>query len=160
MSSQDMANELLALFSQLKPINRIKRFHPDVPHSEFLMLWAIKECTEKKRGICPDSQGVTPSELAARLGSTPSAVSKLLKGPEDQGFVYRIYDTKDRRCAFLSLTEKGEQILKEAGRYLRELTVRIVERMGEEEIRNLLVLLKKFHRIMKEECKEDFSCSK
>ena len=124
------------------------------------MLSAILNCIEKKKSITLDCPGVTPSELAAALGTTPSAVSKMLRGMEERGLISRIPDTKDRRIVYLNLGSQGLSVLEQAQKHMQELTMHLAEKMGQEEVKQLIVLLKKLYRIMKEEYKEDITCSK
>ena len=160
MTEQNTANQLFSILNQLRSMNCRKRFHPDVPHGEYFMMAAISECIERKREITPGAVGVTASELAARLDATPSAVSKMLKILEQKYWIRRIPDPRDRRILYLQPTEQGCAVLAQSEQSLKAFTLRLAERMGEKDVEQLVFLLKKLYRIVKEEYKEDCLCSK
>lgn len=55
----------------------------------------------------------TPSALTAYLGSTKGTVSQTLNALVRKGLVEKTQDHNDRRVVYLSLTDTGEQLLKE-----------------------------------------------
>ena len=50
------------------------------------------------------------SELAEKLHTQNSAVSRTLKNLEDHGWICRMTDPKDRRNTCVALTESGEDM--------------------------------------------------
>lgn len=52
---------------------------------------------------------VQPKDLAAKLCLTPGALTQLIESAEQQGFVERKPDGKDRRTVCVSLTRKGKR---------------------------------------------------
>jgi len=67
-----------------------------------------------------------PSEvgpLADGVGSSPSAMTRLLDGLAGRGWVERVRAQRDRRCVHVSLTEEGRREALE----LRERTVAAIE---------------------------------
>jgi MarR family transcriptional regulator, organic hydroperoxide resistance regulator len=54
--------------------------------------------------------GMTPSELAERLGVEPPTVTNMLSRMEKAGFLERCRDTGDARCTRVYLTEKGREL--------------------------------------------------
>ncbi len=55
-------------------------------------------------------------ELTEELGIHRASVSELLGKLENKGMIVRRQDEEDRRCARISLTEKGNEVLREDGR--------------------------------------------
>ena len=54
--------------------------------------------------------GLTPSELAERLGVEPPTVTNMLSRMEKAGLLERCRDTGDARCTRVYLTEKGREL--------------------------------------------------
>jgi DNA-binding MarR family transcriptional regulator len=51
--------------------------------------------------------GLTPSELAERLGVEPPTITNMLSRMEKAGFLERCRDPRDARCTRVYLTGKG-----------------------------------------------------
>jgi len=54
--------------------------------------------------------GLTPSELADRLGVEPPTVTNMLSRMERSGLLERRRDQRDARCTRVYLTEKGREL--------------------------------------------------
>ena len=65
---------------------------------------------------------------------TKSHVSMSVSSLEQRGFLYREYDSGDRRTAHLKLTEAALPILREASRIQQEFFSRIFAGLSEEEL--------------------------
>lgn len=57
-----------------------------------------------------EQEGLTQSELAARLEVAPATVTKMLQRLERAGFVQRHTDTEDQRVSRVYLTDAGRAI--------------------------------------------------
>ena len=57
-----------------------------------------------------EKDGLTHSELAARLHVTPATMSKMVQRMEKAGFVARKPDPRDRRLSRVHLTQAGRNI--------------------------------------------------
>ncbi|MBI5833702.1 MAG: MarR family transcriptional regulator [Armatimonadetes bacterium] len=60
--------------------------------------------------------GVSLGELAERLGLRPPTVSRLVDDLVARGWVQRTQSTSDRRSVALSLTEAGDEMMREGRR--------------------------------------------
>ena len=69
---------------------RIGDLFSDMTKSDGMMLWAISQLNQEKGG-----GRVTVSELAEKLHTKNSAVSRTLKNLEDHGWICRMTDPKD-----------------------------------------------------------------
>ena len=54
--------------------------------------------------------GLTPSELAVRLGVEPPTVTNMLSRMEKAGLLKRCRDPLDARCTRVYLTQKGREL--------------------------------------------------
>jgi DNA-binding MarR family transcriptional regulator len=57
-----------------------------------------------------EQDGLTPSELAERLGVEPPTITNMLSRMEKAGFLERCRDQRDARCTRVYLTEKGREL--------------------------------------------------
>ena len=111
-----------------------------LPMGEFLMLQLIGRQLERK----PDAPGVYVSQLTQCSYVSPPAVSRTLRRLEGKGLVQRRTDPKDRRTAYVVLTEEGQALLTASRQELRLLALRVVERMGGDDLQ---VLTKQLDRL-------------
>jgi len=81
------------------------------------------------------------SELSRLLKITPGGVTHLLNPLEEQGFIERLPDAKDRRIVRVGLTRKGKQ----AGRIMvseaQRQVMGLIEHLGEKDSRALIQLI-------------------
>ncbi|PLX04388.1 MAG: MarR family transcriptional regulator [Marinilabiliales bacterium] len=52
-------------------------------------------------------EGIPATKIAPIMGITSSSLSRLLKSMEDDGYIYRKNDNKDKRVVKVFVTEKG-----------------------------------------------------
>jgi DNA-binding MarR family transcriptional regulator len=57
-----------------------------------------------------EQEGLTQTELAARLRVTPATITKMLQRMEKAGFIYRQPDSEDQRVSRVYLTEAGRAV--------------------------------------------------
>ena len=57
-----------------------------------------------------EQDGLTPSELADRLGVEPPTITNMLSRMEKARFLERCRDPRDARCTRVYLTEKGQEL--------------------------------------------------
>jgi len=69
--------------------------------------------------VLAEREGVSHSELAARLDVRPATISKMLNRMERAGFLTRKPDTEDQRVSRVYLTEQGRAVQSEMCRLLR-----------------------------------------
>ncbi|SHO51476.1 MarR family winged helix-turn-helix transcriptional regulator [Anaerocolumna xylanovorans] len=153
---ETITRELFTSFSNVRKLmgkvhsNRV--LHP----AEFMMLGAIHhgggKCGEDKGEDC--APGVSISELCKRAHSTKSATSKMLKGLEEKDYIKRITDTRDRRVVYITLTETGNEIIQDSTKRIHEFMEKTIQKMGEEEARNLIHTLNRLYDAMQEVTKE------
>ncbi|GGH15209.1 MarR family winged helix-turn-helix transcriptional regulator [Paenibacillus segetis] len=93
--------------------------------------------------IMKEGGSILPSMLAKKIGVTKSNISLLLTPLENEGLIIRTSHPKDGRKSVISITSEGQSILL---KYLPENRQGISEKMnvlGEQELKQLLVLLHK-----------------
>lgn len=89
--------------------------------------------------------GLTPSELADRLGVEPPTVTNTLSRMERSGLLERCRDQRDARCTRVYLTEKGRELRDPVQRRWEAVQERAFARITPEEETLLRGLLARIH---------------
>ncbi len=151
-----MSHELFTSFNNVRKLMGKVHTNRVLYPAEFMMLGAIHHgagrCGDTKRE--EGEPGLKVSELSKMVHSTKSATSKMLKGLEEKNYIERITDTKDRRVVYIVLTETGEKIIQDSTKRLYEFTDKTIQKLGEEDTKNLIQNLNRLYDSMKEVLKE------
>ena len=84
------------------------------------------------------------SRLAKTLGITRSAVSQMVNKLESKEIVCRVPDVKDRKIAYIELSEKAMDIYNQMKERVNLFLQKIMERLGEGKIGNFLTSANEF----------------
>ncbi|MHB8632087.1 MAG: MarR family winged helix-turn-helix transcriptional regulator [Candidatus Limnocylindria bacterium] len=76
---------------------------------------------------------VRAGELASRCGTTPSAMSEVIEGLAEDGFVRRVDDPTDRRAVMIALTAAGDAELERVAHLLTGALLKIFEGLTAEQ---------------------------
>ncbi|MBX3013073.1 MAG: MarR family transcriptional regulator [Caldilineaceae bacterium] len=94
-----------------------------------------------------EHQPMTPGELAALIGMTRGAISKVLMKLESKAWITRAIDEKDSRVQWITLTVTGHQILPELAQLADQNDAYFFGGLGHAEEQTLRKLLKKLVQI-------------
>ncbi|MNL58512.1 putative HTH-type transcriptional regulator YusO [compost metagenome] len=89
------------------------------------------------------------SYLAEKLEVKPSAITVMIDRLVQNGYVERRHDEQDRRAVLVSVTEHGEEILKEAKKKSRAIIRYYFSHLDENELNTLAAIFEKFAAIEK-----------
>lgn len=89
------------------------------------------------------NDAVNPSKLCGVTGETRTNMTRIVDDLVARGFIKRRPSAKDRRRVVLTLTPKGEVLVKKILPRLWEKQIKIYERFGDEEEKMLEGLLKR-----------------
>lgn len=126
---------LVAIFERLAKAEWRKQPTLGVKNSEARTLLCIKDISSVK------NQAVTVSEISKKMNVTSPTVTQIINHLNDNGYVNRSTDSKDKRYVDISLTEKGEKIITKTTDYLNVLFSGLIEKLGVEQYSKLIVLL-------------------
>lgn len=84
-----------------------------------------------------------PSQISEELGVKPAAITPILNKLEDADLIEREFSKKDRREVFINLTEKGEAEFDIIHAHIRSYFSRMLNVIGEEDIKELIKISKK-----------------
>lgn len=138
--------QMLESFYKMKNMHFTTLLPKDITHGECFTLLKLKQLSENSEG-----KAVTVSELNSLIDVSAPALSRTLKNLEEDGYVARTPDEKDRRNNFLRLTDKGEQVIVLAEKQMERYCNAISERIGEERINDFIQFLDDLYQITAEE---------
>lgn len=120
---------------------RFKRLHWKKPpveglkHSEMVMLFSIHKQSDTQ------GCGIKMSELSKSLKIALPTATQLVNSLENEGYVERRQDKNDRRAVRITLTDKGNSIIKKASEDLFSSFEGLVDYLGEEKSLELTELM-------------------
>lgn len=153
MDSQDSQEQkLLIAFQNIKRISSRTKSNDPIPHGEFVMLYAVHSVM-LNAGALPETTecpGVMISRLSDMLQISRPAASQTVSTLEEKGYIRRVMSSTDRRVIYICLTAQGEAVLiKWRERYACVLN-EIVEKVGREDIDQLIGLCDRLGQVMEE----------
>lgn len=89
------------------------------------------------------NQGISQSQLAKLSIRTPATITTMLSHMENNGYISKKVDEKDKRATRLFLTTKGERILKQIKTQKKEEMRIILKDITDEELTTIHNVLKK-----------------
>ena len=124
---------LLKLFHLVKDLGDIDFFwgKAKLSRTEFRILWEV--ANEQCMG-----RDIISSELARRIGITRSAVSQIVNKLEQANVVRRVPDVRDRKIAYVELTEEAYGIYESVQQRVNRVLDGIIAQFGEERVERLM----------------------
>ena len=130
MEGSNLMQEIYAIGKRLE---ELKIFHRAMPFNNTEMQMMREIIAAKERG-----SRVISSGLAKLLGITRSAVSQMVKKLEAKGVVRRVPDSRDKKIAYIELSENARSIYEESRARVNGLLERIVAKLGEEKVEHFI----------------------
>lgn len=130
MEGSNLMQEMYAIGKRLE---ELKIFHRAMPFNNTEMQMMREIIAAKERG-----SRVISSGLAKLLGITRSAVSQMVNKLESKGVVRRVPDSRDKKIAYIELSEKARSIYEESRARVNGLLERIVAKLGAEKVEHFI----------------------
>lgn len=147
-----LSQEFLEVTHELKKLIGMHHSRYSLHPGEIMMLSTISKLTDNSRRDQAndnlDNLGVKVGEISKKICTTKSATSKMLKSVEDKGFIERVIDSKDRRVVYVRLTTEGESIIKETLESMHVFMDNTIQKLGEEDSKELIRLIQKLKEAM------------
>ena len=138
----------IELFEALYRLGHVRFFESGpLSKDEFMTLGMLSRYHRK----FPDRPGIYVSELAEHMHCSAPAASRTLRHLEERGLLRREADRADRRNTCVILTEEGRRALEETFALLNDSIARVIQRMGEDNMRDLIGHLNRLASIIQEE---------
>lgn len=142
----NLKSSIIKTIVQMKTVNSKMTFG-GVSQREIITLELLaKYMDENSGGI-----GMSVSDLTSCLGISMPQVSRMLKTLEEKGYIHRIVNDADRRSTYVSITDIGRLKRKCAMDEMDEYIRNVIERMGEDKIREMVRIMNEMIDIMKDE---------
>ncbi len=106
-----------------------------------------------------EEEGLSQSEMAARLNLSPATITNALQNMEKAGFIRREQDAEDQRISRVYLTETGQEIRGRAETLWQMLEARAFGGLSEGEQEQLHALLLRVRDNLGGGCKGKGACS-
>ena len=87
-------------------------------------------------------EGASAGELCRRLHVVPGRMADILKRLEEKELIVRSRNETDRRVVRAQITDKGRQVSGEKRKLIREEYRGLFEKLGENDVRELIRLLR------------------
>ena len=96
------------------------------------------------------SEGLSQTDLSARLGMRKAALGTLIDGLEGKGLVERSRSREDRRLQLVSITDAGERVVEEVDHMGEALGTGLRQGISREERAQLVSILQRIRRNLRE----------
>lgn len=145
MKHKNMEKIVVELFNLLHRVHRCRvKFQKqgDMANVEYFILVAVAVVTQGR------PEGVTMKELADMSHTTMSAASKKIRILEEKGLIERRISKTDRRNSYITLSEKGKAICEKERKRKNDWLLKVISRMGEDDMEQLITLSNRMFDIM------------
>lgn len=137
--------EFFDAMNQIRKI-RIGDLFPNMTKADCTTLMAINHYNREKK-----SEILTVSELAGKIHTKTSAVSRTLKNLEEQGLIIRTVNQADRRNTYVTLSEHGKDTCEKMEHTMSEFAEAVLSRMNRDDLKRLIAYLNELHQVAMEE---------
>lgn len=131
----DSVNKLIEVFQRFGKADWRKKTMWGVKASEIRVMLCIKE------NNLLDANGTTVSFISKKLQVTSPTVTQMINSLLAGDFVIRTNDSKDRRIAYITLTEKGEKFAQKFADFYHAYFKGLIDHLGQEQSETLILLL-------------------
>lgn len=142
----NLRSSIINTIIQMKNVNSKMTFG-GVTHREIVTLEILARYMDESSG----NTGMSVSDLTSCLEISMPQVSRMLKVLEEKGYIHRIVNDEDRRSTYVIITDIGRLKRKCAMDEFDEYMKNVIDRMGENKIREMIGILNELIDIMKDE---------
>lgn len=139
---EDLYMELFKSMSQFRKLHMGDMMPGGLSGADFFTLNCIMDAEERE---------ITISKLACKSKVLPSALSRTLRGLEEQQYVERNVDKGDRRNTYVTLTDKGRALTLQSRQIMRDFGKAVTSRLDENDVKQLIDYLDEIYHISKTE---------
>lgn len=132
MKREDILNEMLSTFASFNRAKAVLDFQFYLKGENFLLSYLQQIGGES-----------TPSKLAEVLDVSPARVAAILRSLERKKLLVRVTDCKDKRRVSVKITQKGIEWVELAGSEMYKQALNIFDKLGEDDTRELVRIVKK-----------------
>ncbi len=142
----NLKSSIIKTIIQMKTVNSKITFG-GVTHREIVTLELLARYMDRSTG----NTGMSVSDLTSCLEISMPQVSRMLKALEEKGYIHRIVNDEDRRSTYVIITDIGRLKRKCAMDEFDEYMKNVIDRMGENKIREMIGIMNELIGVMKDE---------
>ncbi len=139
---EDLYMELFNSMNQFRRLHMSDLMPGKLNQADFFTLNCILDAEDGR---------ITISKLASKSRVLPSAISRTLKGLEEQHYVERNVDKGDRRNTYVTLTEAGRAVTVQSRQIMYDFGRAVTNRLNEKDVKQLIHFLDEIYQISKTE---------
>lgn len=139
---EDLYRELFETMNQFRKLHMADMMPGKLNQADFFTLNRIMDAKEGK---------ITISKLAAQTKVLPSAISRTLRGLEEQQYIERNVDKGDRRNTYVTLTDQGRAITLQSRQVMCDFGKAVMDRLDESDVKQLIGYLDEIYQVSKTE---------
>lgn len=132
MKKDEILEEILKTIACSARENALRFFQLNLKGENALLLHLIEKGGQSTPGVIAEALGVSAARIAA-----------MLRALELKKLVVRVCDEKDKRRVTVKITESGKQLVESVSETVNNRAQSLLERLGEEDAKEFLRLLKK-----------------
>lgn len=133
-----MEDDLIRLFRKMIKVD-FSAYLQGISREEFYMMGVIEEYFKQEE----EAEGIKVSAIAKALDVSSPAVSRMLRGMEQKGYIMKRISSQNRRNTLVRLTEKGTQAYTCSRSELDRLLSKVMDYMGQRDMEEFLRLWNK-----------------
>lgn len=133
-----MEDDLIRLFRKMIKVD-FSAYLQGISREEFYMMGVIEEYFKQEE----EAEGIKVSAIAKALDVSSPAVSRMLRGMEQKGYIMKRISSQNRRNTLVRLTEKGTQAYTRSRSGLDRLLSKVMDYMGQRDMEEFLRLWNK-----------------
>ncbi|MCU0443470.1 MAG: MarR family transcriptional regulator [Microscillaceae bacterium] len=93
-------------------------------------------------------EGTPATKIAPLLGLEARSITRTLKNMEEEGFIYKVQDEKDRRFFRIFLTEKGKKAREVSRLSVIRFNAAVYDEVSEDKMKVFFEVMQKIHQII------------
>ncbi|TAF64819.1 MAG: MarR family transcriptional regulator [Cytophagales bacterium] len=99
-----------------------------------------------------DAENGTPAtKIAPLLGLESRSITRTLKNMEQEGYIYRVQDEKDKRFFRIFLTEKGLEGREFSKKVIKRFNQMVKENLSDEQLKNFFETMQIIQKVVEQE---------
>ena len=136
--NQEIKENFMTVMRRLKKIGMKFPQNMDVSMTEMLVLKGFF-CPKESVGQAGQAMA-SEAEIHEKLHVSKAALSQTLNALEKKEYVERCVNPQDRRKVLVTLTPSGKKMMDDSHAYVDRVFSQVIERVGEDKIRELIGL--------------------
>lgn len=142
----NLYGKFFSVMHQFHKLNMAEMFPANLTKMDGITLMSIEHFNGEKT-----EEKITISELAEKIHTKSSAVSRTLKSLEEKGLVERQVNKADRRNTYVEVTGPGRDVMKECFEIMDDFSRAVIAKMNADDMERLVGYLDELYQVSKHE---------